>query len=66
MGVVVSPRAVTYSATCHQWFSRGASASRVLPTICIHMCSVSCVSRHSASGRRGQAVAMGERYHIEL
>src|SRR5215813_11098533 len=53
---VVRPRGLTYNVTCHQWFSSGASASRVLPTICIHMCSVSCVSRHSASASpRGQA-----------
>src|SRR5437773_1527735 len=59
MGVVVSPRAVTYSATCHQWFCLGASASRVLPTICIHMCSVSRVSRHSESGRLGHVMTRG-------
>ncbi len=37
IGVVVKPRMVTYSGTCHQWFRLGARASRVFPTICIHM-----------------------------
>src|SRR5204862_7812303 len=59
MGLVVSPRDVTYSGTCHQWFCLGARASRVFPTICIHMWSVSRVSRHSASGRLGHVMARG-------
>src|SRR5215510_11576893 len=54
MVVVVSPRELTYSGTCHQWFCFGERASLVLPTTCIHMCSVSCVACHSARGRRGQ------------
>src|SRR6185312_989875 len=51
---VVSPRGVTYSATCHQWFTIGACDSRVLPTICVHMCSVASVSAHESSGNAGQ------------
>src|SRR5512145_1908973 len=53
MGLEVNPRELTYSGTCHQWFCFGARARRVFPTICIHMCSVSWVSRHSASVRLG-------------
>src|SRR6266705_6902446 len=55
MGEVPSPRAVMYTATCHQWFCIGASASRVLPTICVQSCSVLQVSSHCSSGRRGHA-----------
>ena len=51
---VLSPRGVTYRGTFHQWFSSGVSAIRVLPTICVHMCSVSQVCSHSANGRAGQ------------
>ena len=37
---VVSPRALGYSGTCHQWFTIGARASRTLPTTCVIMWSV--------------------------
>src|SRR6266851_1229185 len=40
MGDVVSPWALTYSGTCHQWLSIGASSNLVLPMICDHMCMV--------------------------
>src|SRR5690242_19915377 len=54
-GEVASPHGVTYNATFHQWFSSGASFSRVLPTICVHMCSVSRVLSHSEYGSGGQS-----------
>ena len=41
IGEVVRPRAVTYSATCQEWFSQGERARRILPTIWVHRCSVS-------------------------
>src|SRR6202142_2321980 len=53
MAVVVSPRGWTRSVACHQWFSNGLSSMRILPTIWVHMWSVSRVSLHSASGRAG-------------
>ena len=40
IGEVVRPRAVVTSVTCHQWLTTGASARRILPTTCVHMCSV--------------------------
>ncbi len=40
IGEVVRPRAVTYSATCQEWFSQGVRTSRILPTIWVHSCSV--------------------------
>ena len=52
---VVSPRAVTYSGTFHQWFIIGVDAMRTLPTICVHSCSVSRVAPHSATGSAGHA-----------
>src|SRR3982750_4693178 len=55
IGSVVNPRAVRWSVTFHQWLMRGVSASRTLPTTCVHMCSVAYVSAHSASGSGGQA-----------
>jgi hypothetical protein len=48
MALVVRPRAQTYSGTCHQWLTAGVSVIRTLPTICVHMCSVSSVSFHSS------------------
>ena len=44
IGEVVSPRAVTYSVTCQEWLIQGVWASRILPTICVHRCSVVQVS----------------------
>src|ERR1700734_1987480 len=61
---VVSPRAVTYSGTFHQWFTSGVSASRTLPTTCVHMCSVSHVSFHSASGSAGQQRGSSESFAV--
>src|SRR6202142_4031209 len=55
MAEVVSPRAFTYSATSHQWLTYGLSASRTLPTICVHICKVSQVAFHSVSGSAGHA-----------
>ena len=55
IGEVVRPRAVTYSGTCHQWLSGGASAIRTLPTIWTHMCSVDMVGSQSRHGSSGQA-----------
>src|SRR5216684_6919996 len=52
---VVNPRAVPCRATCHQWFCIGANASCVLPTIWVHRCSVSMVSRHVPGGSSGHA-----------
>src|SRR2546430_10901782 len=52
IGEVVRPRAVTYSVTCQEWFVHGLSVSRILPTICVHMCRVMAVSFHSAKGDR--------------
>src|SRR5437763_1662317 len=54
MADVVSPRGVTYNVTCHQWFTNGLSSILTLPTICVHMCSVSQVSFHASNGRDGQ------------
>ena len=44
IGPVVSPRALTYSVTCQEWLSHGVCASRILPTTCVHRCSVAAVS----------------------
>ena len=41
----------------HQWFSGGARASLVLPTTCVHSCSVSRVSCQSATGSAGHLVS---------
>src|SRR5579875_3070076 len=38
----------------HQCACKGVSASLVLPTICVHMCSVSAVSRQSSHASSGQ------------
>src|SRR6266576_1674156 len=54
IGEVVSPREVTYSVTCQEWFVHGVRVRRILPTICVHMCRVMAVSFHSAKGRDGQ------------
>src|SRR5215510_13986869 len=54
MAEVVKPRGLTYSGTFHQWFSFGVSASRTLPTTCVHMCSVAQVSLQDSSGKEGQ------------
>src|ERR1039458_132197 len=59
MAEVVSPRALTYSGTFHQWFCSGVSASRVLPTICVHICSVSQVSFHASHSSSGHASPIG-------
>src|ERR1700747_1881880 len=56
IGEVVSPREVTYSVTCQEWLIHGLSVSRILPTICVHMCRVTAVSFHSAKGRDGQGL----------
>src|SRR5438067_7471064 len=58
IGDVVRPRSVTYSTTCHQWFCIGASARRVLPTICVQRCSVDWVGAHSSSVSEGQAASV--------
>src|SRR4051812_29852262 len=57
---VVSPRAETYSGTCHQWFSAGESAIRTLPTTCVHRCSVSRVGSHASSSSAGHALVSGD------
>ncbi len=46
MSEVVRPRDDGYRVTFHQWLSGGSNASRILPTICVHMCTVACVSAH--------------------
>ena len=53
MSDVVSPRAVTYSGTFHQWFMTGVRSMRTLPTTWVHSCSVSRVGAHSATGSDG-------------
>src|SRR5215213_2202162 len=55
IGDVVRPREVTYCVTFHQWFSRGASARRVFPTIWVHMWSVAYVSFHESRGSSGHS-----------
>src|SRR6058998_1295849 len=55
IGEVVSPREVTYSVTCQEWFVHGVSVRRIFPTICVHMCRVMAVSFHSAKDRDGQS-----------
>src|SRR6266581_6561260 len=57
MEEVVSPRGVTYKVTCHQWFTNGLSSILTLPTICVHIWSVSQVSLHASNGRAGQLSA---------
>ena len=39
--------------TCHQWFTGGLKASRIFPTICVHICRVVYVSCQAAKGRLG-------------
>src|SRR2546426_969456 len=53
IGEVVSPREVTYNATCQQWFCGGDRASRVLPAIWVQRCKVASVSAHCANGIGG-------------
>jgi hypothetical protein len=57
---VVNPLELTYKVVFHQWFMRGSSASRILPTIWVHLCSVSYVSFHSVNGSSGQASLFDE------
>src|SRR6516162_6796613 len=57
---VVSPRALTYNGTFHQWLVRGVSASRTLPTIWVHMCSVAQLSFHDSSRNSGQHSSRSE------
>jgi hypothetical protein len=52
---VVRPRGVTYKVTCHEWLAQGVLASRTLPTICVHRCSVVQVSFHSPYGKAGHS-----------
>src|SRR5258706_14787472 len=56
MGEVVSPRAETYSVTFHQWLTSGVVFMRILPTICVHMCSVASVSCQSSRMSSGQVL----------
>src|SRR5438477_9674797 len=56
MGEVVNPRAETYSVTFHQWFTSGVCFMRILPTICVHMCTVASVSCHSSRMSSGQVL----------
>src|SRR5258706_4049827 len=58
MAEVVSPRGVTYRVTCHQWLRKGESSMRTLPTICVHICSVSRVSFHASYGNDGHSSAL--------
>src|ERR1700754_59261 len=51
---VVKPRGLTYRVTCHQWLISGACVSRILPTIWVHMCSVSREAVHSSTRNDGQ------------
>src|SRR6266481_9705185 len=53
MGLVVRPLAVTYSVTCQEWLIQGLCVSRILPTICVHMCRVAQVSLHASRARLG-------------
>ncbi len=57
---MVRPRALTCSATFHQWLTLGVSARRTLPTICVHMCSVSRVGCQAERGSAGQQVGESE------
>src|SRR3546814_8268364 len=50
IGDVVSPFAVTWSVELQEWFSQGDSASRILPTIWTHMCTVANVSAQASGG----------------
>src|SRR5713226_2619330 len=60
MGDVVKPHVLTYSGTFHQWLLRGVSASRTLPTICVHICNVAQVSFHTTHGKAGQQSGRSE------
>src|SRR5580704_8790089 len=51
---VVRPRALTYRGTFHQWLTKGVSARRILPTICVHRCNVARVSSQGSRGKDGQ------------
>ena len=59
MSEVVRPRASTYSGTFLQWFTLGVSASRSLPTICVHSCRVSRVSWRTLVGAARDAGIAG-------
>src|SRR5947209_10881982 len=61
MADVVSPREVTYKATCHQWFTNGLSSILTFPTIWVHMWSVSYVSFHASNGNDGHSSAVSPR-----
>src|ERR1039457_6887537 len=58
MDEVVNPRTLTYSGTSHQWFAYAERASRTLPTIWVHMCSVAQVSFQSSRCSSGQNSAL--------
>ena len=51
---VVRPRGVTYSGTCHQWLTMGASFNLIFPIICDHLWRVVQVSCQASQGRLGQ------------
>src|SRR5437763_316830 len=57
MGDVVSPRASTYSVTCHEWLVHGVWTRRTLPTIWNHMCSVAAVSLQASRGKLGHVAS---------
>src|SRR5689334_23357143 len=61
MADVVSPRGVTYSVTCHQWFTNGLSSILTFPTIWVHRCSVSHVSCHASNGNDGHSSTVSPR-----
>jgi hypothetical protein len=42
---------------CHEWFSHGVCARRILPAIWVQSWSVAQVSRQASSGSSGQASA---------
>src|SRR5207237_8720978 len=55
IGLVVRPVAVTYSVTCAQSGSGGASLRRIFPAIWVQRWSVSHVSRQASSGSSGHS-----------
>ena len=61
------PLAVTCSVMFQYWFWYGVSSNLILPMICSHMCSVSSVSCHSASGLTTGLIPDGDRaFQIDL